>query len=94
MTDTKDYNSIVYVKKKLLLEKGSDVKTLGYNLACWLGTKEGEYSLEARLQPLPGSPDPISDDLFARIKEDLEKYLRDNNENVPLNIVYDKITAR
>lgn len=81
-------NYYIYIKKKLLREKGLDVEALGYNLSCGLGQKEGKISLEARLQPLPGSPDPISDDLFARIKKDLEKYLQDNNENVPLNIIY------
>ena len=85
MADTKDYNSI---KKKLLEEKRADVAALGYNLACGLGKVEEKFSLEARLQPLDGSPDPISEDVFARIKSDLEKYLRDNNESVPLNIVY------
>ncbi|MDO8510569.1 MAG: hypothetical protein Q7S55_00225 [Nanoarchaeota archaeon] len=92
MADTKYYN---YIKKKLLREKGPDVKALGYNLSCGFGKQEGTFSLEARLQPLPGSPDPISDDIFARIKNDLEKYLQDHNENVPLNIIYiGLITAR
>ena len=83
------------IKKRLLQEKGPDVKALGYNLSCGLGRQEGKFSLEARLQPLPGSPDPISDDVFARIKNDLEKYLQDNGDDTPLNIIYTgPITAR
>lgn len=86
MADISYYHS---VKKKILQEKRADVEALGYNLACGLGRNEkGAYTLEARLQPLPGSPDPISDDVFARIKNDLEQYLLDNQENVPLNIMY------
>ena len=92
MTNMKYYNS---VKKRLLLEEGPEVKALGYNLACGIGKKGEKISLEARLQPLPGSPDPISEDLFARIKSDLEKYLLNNGEDVPLNIKYTGvITAR
>ena len=92
MADSDYYGS---VKKRLLLEKSPEIKALGYNLSCGLGMKEGKYSLEARLQPLFGSPDPISDDLFAKIRDDLEKYLQDNNENIVLNIVYaGLITAR
>ncbi len=83
-----NHNYYIFIKKRLLREKGLEVEALGYNLSCRLGKKEGKFSLEARLSPLSGSPDPISDDLFARIKNDLEKYLQDNNENVPLNIVY------
>ena len=67
------------IKKKLLEEKRPEILALGYNLACGLGKTDGKISLEAKLQPLPGSPDPINDDVFARIKDDLEKYLRDNN---------------
>ena len=91
MADSGYYSNL---KEKLLQEKRADVAALGYNLACGLGKIDGKFSLEARLQPLPGSPDPISDEVFGRIKSDLEKYLRDNNEDVPLNIIYGKITAR
>lgn len=85
MADIKYYSS---VKKRLLREKGPDVEDLGYNLACGLGKVGEKISLEARLQPLPGSPNPIDDDLFARIKTDLEKYLKDNGDDIPLNIKY------
>mgnify|MGYP001577207829 CR=1 FL=1 len=85
MADNSYYSS---VKKKLLQEKGPEVKALGYNLSCGLGVVKERISLEARLQPLYGSPDPISDDLFARIKSDLEKYLQDNGDDIPLNIIY------
>mgnify|MGYP001578047362 CR=1 FL=1 len=83
--DMKYYNG---VKRRLLREKGPEVEALGYNLACGIGMKEEKISLEARLQPLPGSQDPISEDLFARIKSDLEKYLLNNGDDVPLNIRY------
>lgn len=83
-----DINYYSAVKKKLLKEKGPEIKALGYNLSCGLGKQGEHFSLEARLQPLPGSPDPIEDNLFTRIKGDLEKYLRDNNGAVLLNIKY------
>lgn len=92
MSDGNYYSSI---KKRLLREKSLDVETLGYNLSCGLGKKDGKFSLEARLQPLPGSPDPISEDIFAKIKTDLEAYLKEIDENIPLNLQYTgNISAR
>jgi len=92
MSDGDYYSSI---KKRLLREKGLDIEDLGYNLSCGLGKKDGKISLEARLQPLPGSPDPINEDLFTRIKIYLEIYLKDIDENISLNLQYTgNITAQ
>jgi len=76
------------VKKRLLREKGIDIEDLGYDLSCCLGRVKGKVSLEARLEPFPGSPDPISDEVFSRIKNELEQYLKEINENIPLNLEY------
>lgn len=84
----KDRTYYNIVQKKLLREKGPEIKALGYNLACGLGMKEEKMSLEARLQPLPGSLDPISDDLFQKIKVDLGEYLQNRGYDVALNIRY------
>jgi len=44
---------------------------------------------------LPGSPDPINEDLFTRIKIYLEIYLKDIDENISLNLQYTgNITAQ
>ncbi|GEM_PF-4902263 len=80
------------VKKKLLREKGLDIEDLGYNLTCCVARAEGKISLEARLEPFPGSPNPIDQQLFVRIKNDLEQYLQEINEDISINVEYSGIT--
>ncbi len=69
-------------------EKGPEVEAVGYHVACGIGLAEGleqKVCLAVRLSPLLGSPDPIEDDLLARIKTEI---LTDNYKGVPLDIKY------
>ncbi len=69
-------------------KKGPEVEAVGYRVACGIGLAEGlehKVCLAVRLQPLLGSPDPIEDDLLAKIKTEI---LTDNYRGVPLDIQY------
>lgn len=84
----KDFDYYKNLKGKLSDEKRPDILKLGYNMACGIGLLEKKLCLAVRLQPLPGSPDPIEEDLFEKIKTNLEDYLRDNNEDAVIDIRY------
>lgn len=88
------------LKKEFMNEKGPEVEAVGYHMACGLSFVEKKDSpnvschqegLErkvcfgVRLSPLPGSPDPIEDNLLAKIKNEI---LTDNYKEVPLDIKY------
>lgn len=73
------------LKNEFRDEKAPDVNALGYSMACGISLLEGKIHLAVRLQPLPGSPDPIDGDLLARIKTEI---LTDNYKGVPLDIRY------
>lgn len=47
------------LKKDFLNEKQPEVEELGYSIACGISLLEGKVHLAVRIQPLPGSPDPI-----------------------------------
>lgn len=60
------------VKIPFRTEYEPKVKAEGYSMNLGIGRgSKGDYSLEVRLQPLEGSPDPIADDLFDRIKNEI-----------------------
>ena len=73
------------LKKEFLRERQVDLENIGYSMACGIGQLEGKIALAIRIQPLPGSPDPIQDDLLAKIKNEI---LTDNYQGVPLEIQY------
>lgn len=73
------------LKDKFSEEKRPEITKLGYNMACGLSKLEQKIHIAVRLQPLPGSPDPIDHDLLARIKNEI---LTDNYQGVPLDIQY------
>lgn len=77
-----DYNIL---KRDFIKEKQPDLEALGYHMACGISLLEGKVHLAVRLQPLPGSPDPIDDSLLERIKK---KVLKDNYKGTPLDIQY------
>ncbi len=83
-----DWSYYTELKREFMDEKGPEVEAVGYHVACGLGFAEGleqKICLAVRLQPLPGSPDPIEDDLLVRIKTEI---LTDNYKGVPLDIRY------
>ncbi len=82
-----DINWVYYskLKKEFMREKGLDLEELGYSMACGLNRLEGKVTIEVRIQPLPGSPDPIDDGLLEKIKNEV---LRDNYKGVSLDIHY------
>ena len=83
-----DWSYYRELKKEFIDEKVPAVEAVGYHVACGFGFAEGleqKICLAVRLQPLLGSPDPIEDDLLARIKTEI---LTDNYKGVPLDIKY------
>lgn len=81
----RDFDYCKDLSKKLAEEKRPEIIKLGYNIAYGVSVHEGELALAVRLSPLPGSPDPIDDDLLARIKQEI---LTDKYQGVPLDIQY------
>ena len=73
------------LKKDFMNEKQPEVEDLGYSMACGISLLEGKIHIAVRLQPLPGSPDPIEKDLLAKIKNEV---LKDNYKGTPLDIQY------
>lgn len=80
--DNKYYRQL---KKEFMREKQVDLENVGYSMACGLSSLEGKIAIAVRIQPLPGSPDPIEDGLLAKIKNDI---LGDNYKGVLLDIQY------
>lgn len=73
------------VKNPFKVEYMEKVRSEGYNLALGIGWKEDNYSLEVRLQPLGGSLDPIPQDLFDKIKNEI---LPEQYKGAAVNVVY------
>ena len=73
------------LKKDFLNEKQPEIEELGYSIACGISLLEGKVHLAVRIQPLPGSPDPIEEGLLAKLKNEVlgEKY-----KGTPLDIQY------
>ena len=94
-----DWNYYGSLKDKFAKEYCPKIEALGYNMAHGFGLNHSEDPLlehrvliAVRLQPLPGSSDPIDENLLKRIKEEI---LGDNYEGVKLDIRYiGRITAR
>ncbi len=73
------------LKQDFMDKKQPDLQDLGYSMVCGISLLEGKVHLAVRLQPLSGSPDPIEDDLLARIKNEI---LGENYQGFPLDIQY------
>ena len=73
------------LKNDFMNEKQPELEELGYSMACGLGQLEGKIAIAVRIQPLPGSSDPIEDGLLAKIKNEV---LGDNYKGTPLDIQY------
>jgi len=61
------------------------VEAEGYTMALGIGRNDDGFTLEVRLQPKVGSPDPIPADLLERIKNEV---LENPYEGTPVNITY------
>ena len=73
------------VKNPFKVEYTEKIRSEGYTMGLGVGFRENNYSLEVRLQPLAGSPDPIPKDLFERIKTEI---LPDQYKGAVVNVVY------
>ncbi len=76
-----DDDELRALKKEIFDNCHSDIRDLGYNLMGGIG----KDSLEMRLQPLPGSPDPIQDDVWNKIKQEI---LGENYKGAKVNLRY------
>lgn len=74
------------LKKDFDEEKAPQVEELGYNLVSSIGLLERKIvGITATIQPLPGSPDPIEEDLLTRIKNEI---ITDKYKGVPVKVRY------
>lgn len=83
-----DINKIRELSYKLIEDFAPEVADLGYELSRGMSLS----SLEPRLKPLEGSPDPIPDDLLEKIRNEI---VPKNYNGLPVNVQYfGKVSAR
>lgn len=73
------------VKDPFYVNYKKKVESEGYNIAVGIGFGKNSHTLEVRLQPLAGSPDPIPKNLFDRIKNEI---LPNQYMGAVVNVVY------
>ena len=83
--DSQDRNKLKGLKAKFLGEFKPALETLGYNMALGISAELNQPVLEVRLQALPGSPDPIENNLLAQIKNGI---LPTEYHNLKVNVSY------
>lgn len=72
------------LKRDFEEEKGPEINKVGYTMDVSIGLLERKVGFTATIQPQPGSPDPIEDDLLVKIKE----ILNDNYKGFPVKVRY------